>query len=140
MDLCESNAVNRQERQFIKAAPILQRGETCWRIAYAGHFDVNATTMAAAIGECRSPLGAVEALRRRAGWSPRFLPLRTVSDAEALLARLRLAGPERPKDLEGRLEHIAERLILRVPPSAWLAALSAALLHCRRRPEAAGRR
>ena len=71
--------------------------------------------MAAAIGECRSPLGAVEALRHRAGWSPRFLPLRTVSDAEALLARLRLAGPERPKDLEGRLEHIAERLY---PPRA----------------------
>ena len=116
----------------------------------AEHLDVDATTVAAAIERCCSLLGAVEALRRPAGRSLRPLPRRPVNDAEEILARSHLADPERPKDLEGRLEHIAKRLVLRVPPSAWLAlsaaglaAISAVLLHRRgrrRRHEAAGRR
>ena len=93
----------------------------------AEHLNVRSSDIREAINGRGSLLEAVEALRRSSGRTVRPLHRREVNDFQELFARSHLADPERPKDPEGRVEHLAKWLLLRVPPSAWVALSAAAI-------------
>ncbi len=94
----------------------------------AEHLDVDAAEVRGAVVEAGSLLAAVERLRRRRGRTLHPIPHREMSPAEEEIARTHFANPERPTDPEARLEHLAKRLLLAVPPEAWLAVPAAAAL------------
>lgn len=88
----------------------------------AEHLDVETADVRQAIKGTGSLLAAVERLRADTGRSLQPIPRRDMSPAEEAIARTHFANPERPTDPEARLKHIAKRLVLSVPPEAWLAA------------------
>ncbi len=101
----------------------------------AEHLDVGAADVRQAVTQEDSVREAVERLRKRQGRSLRPIPRRRMTPMEEAAARTHFANPERPADPEAKLEHLAKRLVLAVPPEGWLAigaAATAAALYLRR--------
>ena len=102
----------------------------------AEHLDTDAAEIREAVARAGSVLGAVAHLRRDCGRSLRPIPRRQMTAMEETVARTHFSNPERPADPEAKLEHLAKRLFLSVPPKAWLAlgaAGAAAAISLRRR-------
>lgn len=87
----------------------------------AEHLDVRPADIREALARTGSLRAAIELLRRSEGRSLRPIPRREMTPMEEAVARTHFTNPERPADPEARLEHLAKRLLLQVPPEAWLA-------------------
>ncbi|MBM9595729.1 phospholipase [Rhodobacteraceae bacterium MCCB 386] len=84
------------------------------------HLDVEPAEVRRVVEECGSLIGAVRRLQRAEGRTLRPVRRIEVNEAEKAVARAHLADPELPGGPEGRIAHMAKRLALSVPLSAWL--------------------
>lgn len=92
----------------------------------AEHLGEARETVRQTIAAQGSVLAAVHRLRRDRGRSLRPLHVDHVNALEKFVTNAQLADPERPEKVETILTHLAKRVALRVPPTAWaLAALAA---------------
>lgn len=84
----------------------------------AEHLDVSRDEVRQAIAAEGSVLAALRRLRRDDGRSLRPLRAHDVNALEKVMAS-EVADPERPEAVETVLTHLAKRVVLRAPPTAW---------------------